>query len=478
MTDADVSTDRHTDLTTDPTTDLVPDRPAARSFAGEVRAMLRIALPIVVVEVGLMAMGTIDTMMVGRLSATALAAVALGNLYFFITAAFGMGVLMVLDPIIAQAVGAKDPETVALGVQRGLVLAVALGVVLSIVMLPAGWAFTLVGQPPAIIPGARAYAITSVPVFVPFFVFIVLRQTLQAMHRIAPIVWTVVAGNVANIVLNWIFIFGHCGMPALGVRGSALATAISRWIMTILLCAVAWRSIRPHVRPWRHETWSMTALWRMLKLGVPLGLHHQLEGGIFVVVALLMGRIDAVAMAGHQAALSTAALTFMVPLGVSAGAAVLVGHGVGRGDMQETRRAAGAAFVLGVGFMLVSAIVFLSVPVLIARAYTPDPAVIAIAAALIPIAGVFQAFDGCQAVASGVLRGTGDMRWPLIANLIGFWGVGLPTSVYLGMYTPLGAKGLWWGLVVGLGAVSVVLVIRVRYRLRGTIGRMRVEVRE
>jgi MATE family multidrug resistance protein len=452
--------------------DLLPDRPVATTFRDELRAMRRIALPIVVVEVGLMLMGTVDTMMVGRISATALASVALGHLYFFIIAAFGMGVLMVLDPIVAQAIGAGDTEAAALGVQRGIVLAVVLGVLISLLMLPAEAAFRAAGQPESIIPGARDFARASIPSFVPFFIFIVLRQSLQATHRVAPIVITVIAGNLLNAALNWVLIFGNLGVSALGVVGTAWATTISRWCMTGMLLALAWPSIRLSLRPWRAETWRMAPLLRMLRLGAPIGFHHQLEGGIFVVVALLMGRIDAVAMAGHQVALTTAALTFMVPLGVSAGGAVLVGHGIGRGDMGEARRAAGAAFTLGVGFMIVSTVVFLTVPHLIARAYTNDASVLAIAVMLIPIAGVFQAFDGMQAVAAGVLRGSGDTRSPVIANLLGFWVIGLPTCIYLGFYTSAGPKGLWWGLVAGLGAVAVVLTILVRRRLRQTIHRV------
>jgi MATE family multidrug resistance protein len=201
----------------------------------------------------------------------------------------------------------------------------------------------------------------------------------------------------------------------------------------------------------------------------------QLEYGVFAVVGVMMGWLGTTELAGHQVALNLASLTFMVPLGVSAAAAVLVGHAVGRGDAAEARRAAAAALVCGVGFMAMSALIMLTLPGALARVYTTDDAVAALAAGLIPIAGVFQVFDGTQVVAIGILRGVADTRTPMLVNILGYWLVGLPVSAAVGLRLGHGPRGLWWGLTVGLMLVAVVLLWRVRRRLAGKVERVRID---
>jgi MATE family multidrug resistance protein len=445
--------------TADPPT-AVP-RPAD-SWRTEFAATLRLALPVVAVQVGMMLMGVVDTMMVGRVSAEALAAVALGALYFHGVAAFGMGLLLALDPVVAQAVGARDAPAVARAVQRGFVLAAVVSVPLMLAMLPAEGVLRALGQPTAVLPYAAGYVRASMPGVVPLLAFVVVRQVLQAMGHTRAIVVTIVVANVANVVLNWALIFGHLGAPALGPVGSAWASTGCRCLMALLLVVGAWTQLRPTLRPWRAEAVRAPALVALTRLGLPIAAQQLLEFGAFGTVGLLMGRLGTAAMAGHQTALNLAALTFMVPLGIGAAAAVRVGHAVGAGDAPGMRRAAGAALACGVGFMATSACVLLLAPRALARLYTPDERVLAVAAALIPLAGIFQVFDGLQVVSLGVLRGAGDVRAPTVINVVGFWVIGLPVGIWLGLYTSAGPRGLWWGLVAGLAAVSGILALRVR----------------
>lgn len=444
-------------------------------FRQALAAMLRLALPVVLVQVGLMAMGVVDTLMVGRVTATAIASVALGNVYFFAVAIFGVGTLMALDPVVAQAVGAGDREGVARGVQRGFVLAAGLSVVASLLLLPAAPLLRLLGQPADVVPVAGAYARIGVAGILPFYVFVVLRQSLQALHRTSALVGTIVVSNLANVVLNWVLIFGHWGAPPLGAVGAAWATAVSRWLMALLLLVAGWRDLHPAVLPLRRAALDRGALGRMLRLGAPIGAQHQLEYGVFGVVGVLMGRLGTVPMAGHQIALNLASFTFMVPLGVSAAAAVLVGHAVGRGDVADARRAALAALVVGAGFMVVSAGAMLRWPGFFAGVYTTNTAVAAVAATLIPLAGVFQVFDGIQVVSVGILRGAGDTRTPMLVNMLGFWLVGIPVSAWLGLRAGLGPSGLWWGLVIGLVVVALILLWRVRGKLARPVWRVVVD---
>ncbi|MEP6573121.1 MAG: MATE family efflux transporter, partial [Gemmatimonadota bacterium] len=427
---------------------------------------------------GLMTMGAVDTIMVGHLSAEALAATALGNLYFFAVAIFGMGTLMALDPVVSQAVGASDEEGVARTVQRGFVMAALLSIPVVALLLPAHAVLLAFRQPPVVADLGAQYARTSIPGVFGLFAFLVLRTSLQAMGRMRSILVVIVLANLTNAGFNWVLIYGHWGMPPLGVVGSAIATVISRWIMALLLLALAWPLLRPALVPFRPAALQGKPLLRLLSIGAPIGIQQQLEYGVFGVVGLFMGWLGTQSLAGHQVALNLASLTFMVPLGIGTAASVAVGQAIGRDDPVHARSAARAALAIGVGFMCLSAAAFVAFPYGLARLYSPDPQVIAIAATLIPIAGVFQIFDGLQVVSIGVLRGMGDTRTPMFMNVLGFWLLGLPTSLYLGLHAKFGPRGLWWGLTVGLIVVALTLVWRVRGRLGRDFRRIVIETPE
>ena len=452
-----------------------PFTPAPRPARRELHATLALAVPIALVQLGTNLMGAVDTVFVGHLSASALAAVALGNLYFINVAIAGSGLLLGLDPLLAQAVGAGDEPALARSVQRGLLLCAALSLLLALPFLVAGPVLSALGQPADVVPQAARYLLHSIPGLLPFFAFGVLRQALQALHHTRAILVTIVVANLCNALLDWVLVFGHLGSAAYGVVGSAWATAASRWLMGLLLLALARRELAPRLRPWRAESLARAPLARIVRLGAPVGLQQLLEVTAFSAIGLLMGRLGTREMASHQIALNLASTTFMVPLGVAAAAAVRVGHAIGAGDMPRTRAAARAALLTGTGFMAGTALLMLLLPAAIARIYTADTTVIALAASLIPIAGVFQVFDGVQAVSAGILRGAGDTRAPLLMNLGGFWLVGIPISALLAFHWHLGALGLWWGLVAGLAAVAGLLGWRVVRVLRGEVRRVHVE---
>jgi multidrug resistance protein, MATE family len=452
--------------------------PRGEQFAAlraEFHAVASLALPVVLVQVALMAMGVVDSVMVGRVSARVLASVALGNIYFFNVIVLSMGTLMALDPIVAQAVGAHDTTGIARGIQRGLLIAVLLSVCSALLMAPSRAVLALARQPAEIVPDAVTYVQLSIIGVFPFLGFVVLRQSLQAMGRLAPIVVTSLGANLLNAGLNWVFVFGHIGSPALGAAGSAVATLLSRWVMFGALLALSWRDLRPYVIPLRADSFRRRALTRMLAIGVPIGLQQFLEVGAFGAIGLLMGWFGTAQVAAHQIAIQLAALTFMVPLGVAIAGGVRVGHAIGARDPARARLAARVAFLCGVAFMTCTAIIFLTVPERLAQLFSTDALVVDIASLLIPVAGVFQIFDGIQAVGAGVLRGIGDTRAPLIAMLFGYWAIGLPTSLYLGFRTGAGPVGLWWGFVAGLASVALFLSLRAATLLRGDLTRIRID---
>ncbi|MDB4908983.1 MAG: mdtK [Gemmatimonadetes bacterium] len=435
---------------------------AADEGGSELRATLSLALPVVLVQVGWMLMGVVDTMMVGRISPTILAAVALGSLYFFNVTVLAMGTLMALDPLVSHALGAGDTTSVRRNVQRGMVLTLLLATGCALLMLPARALFVRFHQPVDVVPLAVSYVHISIAGVWPLLAFGVLRQTLQAHGRIAPIVWTMVLANLLNAGLNWVLVYGHLGSPPMGAAGSAMATVVARWFMLFALLFMARDELTSYLSPFHREAFDPVPLRRMLALGLPIGLQQVLEVTAFNTVGLLMGVFGTAPLSAHQIAIMMAALTFMVPLGVAAAASVRVGLAVGRNDRPAARAAARSSVIVGVGFMTCTALAFLLAPGPIARLFTSDAEVLKVAVLLIPVAGVFQVFDGLQSVSAGVLRGLGDTRAPLLGMLSAYWFIGIPTSVWLGFHTSLGPVGLWWGFVAGLASVAVFLTWRIR----------------
>ncbi len=441
----------------------------------DLEAMLRLAVPVVVVQVGMMLLGVVDTMVVGRLSSEALAAVALGHVAIIAVSSFGIGMLLALDPLVAQAVGAGDTVAVRRSVQRGLLIAIGLMVPSILLLLPGEAILTFFHQPPEVVPVAAAYIRICIPGLLPFYGFVVLRQSLQAMEMMRPIVLTIVVVNLFNLVADWVLVYGVGPVPQLGPIGSAWATTAARTLLFVVLFVVARKELGPLLNRLDRKAFRWGPLWNLVRLGTPIGFQVQLEIIAFAAIALLMGGFGTVQMASHQVAINLASLTFMVPLGVGSAAAVRVGQAIGAGDSDGARRAAASSLLIGAGFMSLMAAIFIGAPRLLATAYTSVETVVALAAALIPIAGYFQIFDGLQVVSAGVLRGAGDTRAPLVVNIFGFWFIGLPTSLLLGFRLGFGPQGLWWGFVAALGAVAVFLLARIAWKFQGHITRVEVE---
>lgn len=441
----------------------------------ELKEQLRLAAPVVLIQVGLMTMGIVDTVMMGRVSATQFAAVGLGDAMAFMVFAFGMGTIVGFDAIFSQAFGAKDEDAFGVGVRR----AVVFSLLISVPLIGAIWAFppilTLLGQPDSIVPIASSY-MRIVAFGTPgFLLFVAVRHALQARELLAPIVWTIVLANLLNVVLDWALIFGHLGLPRLEAVGSAWATTICRVIMSIGLVIMSWKHLRPYLTNWGERAFELRPLLRMAKLGAPVGFQFVGEMGAFTLVGLWAGWMGDLTLAGHQVSLKLASLTFMVPLGISIAASVRVGHAIGRNDQKGMRSAMKVSLGLGAAVMAVFGVVLVIFPVQLSTLFIEDPEVVAIAAVLIPVAGFFQIFDGVQVVAVGILRGVADTLIPGILQTVGFWVIGVPASYYLAFTREMGPVGLWWGLVIGLAAVSVIQVTRVFQQARRSQQRFEVE---
>lgn len=431
------------------------------AFRAEVRAIARLAAPVVTAQLGMMMLGVVDVMMVGRVDEHAMAAVAAGHTFAFALMIFAIGVVMVLDPVVAQAWGAREPEAVSHAFWRGVVLAIVMSVVIGVgLWFGEPLMRMLMGDSP-IVPDAYRYATWIIPGLPGYFLFSVVRQVLQAMSVVRPVVVSTITGNLANVFFNYMFIFGEFGAPEMGAPGSAVSTSLCRYVMLGTLVFAALPVLRGVIRRPDRKVLEPKPYAPLVIRGSQIGFQSALEVWLFNAVGILMVRMGSVEMAGHQVALNLASVSFMIPFGIGAAAATRVGNAVGRGDVIGAKRAAFGSLLLGGLVMFASALAFLVFPSALASLYTEESAVIAMAAALLPIAAIFQVFDGVQAVGCGVLRGIADTKVAAFINLFGFWGVGLPACIGFAHGLGHGPVGLWWGLTLSLAVVAALLVTRI-----------------
>lgn len=442
--------------------------------------MLRIAGPVILAELGWMSMAVVDTIMVGPLGPAAIGAVGVGNSLHFGLAVFGMGLFLGLDMLVSQACGAGRLADCRAWLKAGAVLATILSPIFIVVCYGLRLAIPSFGFHPDVTPLVDSYfaiLLWSTPALLFYAAF---RRYLQGMHTVTPVMFALVSANLVNAGANWVLIYGHLGMPALGVAGSAWATLASRaYMATVLLIAVK-RSLAGHrsfTRRWKSGPTMPASLWdpasagsirRLLALGFPAASQITLEVGVFAASAALAGKLTPIASASHQIAINIIAVAFMIPLGLSSAGAVRVGHAVGAGDRKRAAAAGWTAIWLGVAFMALTAISLLVMPRVLLGLFTQDEQVLALGSTLLFVAAVFQLFDGIQAVATGALRGIGDTRTPMITNLAGHWLLGLPVGYTLCFVAGFGVIGLWIGLSVGLTTVGIILLAVWAKRIRST----------
>lgn len=435
--------------------------PRFSDLRDEFKPMITLALPVVLAELGWMTMGIVDTLMVGRLSPEAIGAVGIGSSVFMGIVIFAFGLLLGLDTLVSQAFGGDRLEECHRWLIHGTVLAVVLSIPFTVILWLTAASLDRWGIHPAVLGLTREYFDVVTWSALPLLLYCAFRRYLQGMSIVRPVMVALVMANLANVFFNWVLIFGKFGAPALGVAGAAWATVGSRVAMAAYLLAVIIHRERRR-RPGLFETpLTIEVAWmrRLLALGAPAAAQVTLEVGVFAAATALAGRLAPTALAAHQIAVNIAAFTFMVPLGISSAGAVRVGQAVGRLDPAGAARSGWTALTLGVAFMSCAAAAFLLVPGLLIGSFTADANVIAIGASLLMIGAVFQMFDGLQGVATGVLRGLGDTRTPMLWNLAGHWFIGLPLGYTLCFVVGVGVTGLWWGLSAGLIICGIALLI-------------------
>ncbi len=433
-----------------------------RALQDEFRPTLRLALPLVLAEIGWMSMGVVDTIMVGRLpnSAIAIGATGLGQSLYNIVGIFGAGLLLGLDTFVAQAHGREDMKDARHSLVNGFFL--ALGLTPFLMLLISFWPALMnsFGVSRELVAPMRPFLTALNWGTLPLLCYFALRRYLQAVNVVHPIMFALVSANLVNFIGNWALIYGHVGFPAMGITGSGWSTCFARIYMAlVLLGTLVYVESERGLAEWIGEMGlDLHRMWALLALGAPAATQILLEIGAFSGATALCAKLGPVPLSGHEIALNCAAFTFMVPLGISSAAAVRVGQEVGRGNPLKAHLAGWSAILLGAGFMACTGLMFVTFPKPIARIFSPDPLVIRVGARLLLVAAAFQLFDGLQTVATGALRGSGDTRTPMLANLVAYWFIGLPAGSVLCFYFGWGALGIWIGLCAGLVLIGSALL--------------------
>jgi multidrug resistance protein, MATE family len=441
----------------------------APSWGGEFRSTLALAAPMVVTNVAQTAMTATDVLMMGHIGPDAVAAGALGTNLYFALLIFGIGVMSATAPLVATERGRNRHAVreVRRTVRQGFWAALCVSVPSWAVLWHGESVLLAMGQEPRLAAAAGSYLQTLQWSMLPFLAYLVLRSFLAAMERPLWALAAVVLGLSVNAVANWCLIFGHLGFPAMGLPGSGLATFFATTMMCLAMALVVltdrrFRRYRLFGRWWRPDWPRFREFWR---LGLPIGATLAFEVTIFNAAVFLMGLFGAAPLAAHSIAIQIASLTFMVPMGFSQAVTVRVGRAYGAGDRQAIGRAGWAAFALGTGFMVLTAIVMLVAPRLLIGAFIAldepgNAEVVRLAVVFLGLAAAFQVVDGAQVLGSGMLRGLHDTKVPMIYAAVGYWGLGLPIGVGLAFFAGLQGVGLWIGLASGLAVVAVLMVRR------------------
>ncbi len=445
----------------------------ASDWTAELRATFLLAWPLVVAQVAQNALFTTDVIMMGWLGPEYLAAGTLATSFFTPFLLLGGGIVGAVAPLAAQALGARKIKNVRRTVRQGFWA----GIVISILLFPLIWQIRPIllatGQEPELARLAEEYMHIAVWVLFPGIGLFAIRSFLSALGSTQVILYVTIAGVGFNVLANWGLIFGNFGLPALELRGAAIATVLTNALMFGLLLAYALvhrRFKRFHilVRFWKPDWPRFIEIFR---IGTPIGFTLMAEVGMFAIAAIFMGWLGTDALAAHAVALQCASFAFMVPLGLSMASTVRVGLAFGARSQRGIALAGWMALALGTGFMVITCVLFLTVPSVFVRLFLDptDPGnatALTLAGTFLAVAGLFQIVDGAQVVAVHVLRGLNDTKIPMVIALFGYWGVGMPVAWYLGDADRLAGIGVWLGLASGLAFCAVVLTARFAWRDR------------
>jgi MATE family multidrug resistance protein len=441
------------------------------NYSKEFKAMMKLAYPVIIGQLGHMMMSVVDNLMVGQIGAAPLAASSIAHGLFMIFMIFGIGLSMAISPLTAMSIGARKNLECGVVFRQGLLVNIVAGIGLTIVIIFGADLIRFLDQPEEIVEQGAAYMRILAYSVIPVMIFQTYKQFSEGLSLMRPAMIITLLANLVNVFVNWVLIYGNLGMPALYLSGAGWATFSSRFLMAISFILYVSFSARykPYDPTLHYQRIDFSMIIKILRIGIPGGLQYFFEVGAFAGSAIIIGWLGTNQLAAHQIGINLASISFMVALGISTAATIRVGNAVGRNDKLGIRKTGITAFLLAAGVMGVFGIVFIIFRWFLPTFYIDNQVVIEIAASLLVIAALFQLSDGTQAVGIGLLRGLADAKVPMFITFIAYWIVGLPGGYLLGFTFGYGVQGIWFALFVALTVSAVLLSVRFMIKSKQTV---------
>lgn len=423
---------------------------------------VHLAYPVIIGQLGVIMMGVVDSIMVGELGATPLAAASVANSVFILIFIIGIGVSFAVTPLVAISVGAKKFSECGVIFRQSLIVNTVLSIILVLLTFGAAEIIQKLDQPPDVVALAQSYVKILGVSIIPAMIFQTYKQFIEGLSIMRPAMVVTLLANIINGFVNWIFIYGNLGAPALGLDGAGIATLLSRIFLALALMIYVMRksSFKQYDVSFRFKSINVPVIKKILSLGLPSGMQYFFEVGAFSFAVIMVGWLGTAQLAAHQIAINLASISFMSALGISAAGSIRVGNAVGMKNVSETRKAGFSALLLSGSFMGACGIIFILLRNYLPTLYIDDTRVISFASTILIVAALFQISDGIQAVGIGILRGLTDVKGPTAITFFSYWILALPLGYFLGFVQQLEVLGVWIGLLIGLSSSAILLTLR------------------
>jgi MATE family multidrug resistance protein len=433
-----------------------------KRYKKDFSANLKLALPIMAGQLGQITVYLADNIMVGRLGAVSLAAVSFAVALIAVPIVIGMGIAFALPPLVSEAEGAGKKKKISQYFKHSLLVNIGIGILSCTLMLLCLPFLHLFGQEPEVVEIARGYIYFSAWAMIPMMIFLTFRSYADGMSETLPPMIAMIIGNIINIILNYIFIYGKLGMPALGVDGAALSSLVARISMLVILIAILlnWKDLWKYIKECDFTKYQKSIFKKIFNLGVPTSMQMFFEISAFSGAALIMGMVSSNAQAAHQIAINLSSITFMICSGLAMASTIRVGNQLGKRDYSALRDAGISAFLQIALIMGVFSVMFVLLRHVMPLIYIDDEVVIGIASTLLIYAAIFQIPDGLQVAALAALRGIQDVKKPTMITFFSYYVFGIPISYFAALHWGMGATGVWLGLLVGLFISASLLIYR------------------